>query len=60
MEQKIWYKSKTLWINLIALIGTIVGFWGFDAAQWTAISGSILAGINIILRLVTKEEIVWS
>lgn len=56
---KKWYASKTLWANVIA-IGA-----GFAAKQFgVEISAesqvAILGVLNLILRLVTKEEIVWS
>lgn len=53
MGTKIWYKSKTLWTNLIALL-TVFGL-ELSGEEATA----ILAVINLILRLVTREKIVW-
>lgn len=52
---KRWYASKTLWVNLIAIAG-IVFFGGQLPAETVTI---ILAVINFLLRLITKEEIVW-
>lgn len=53
---KLWYKSKTLWTNLIAIVG-IVAF-GQEFPPETA--GTVLAVINFLLRLITKDEIIWS
>jgi len=59
MENKIWYTSKVLWVNIIGLIVLIVqGVKGFVIGP--EIQTSILLLINIILRAVTKQEIVWS
>ncbi len=53
---KEWFKSKTLWTNVIACVGIIVFGKEFDM-QTVAI---ILTVINFLLRLITKENIVWS
>lgn len=52
------YKSKTFWVNVIALIGFIVQQKsGFVIDENIQIQ--ILAIINILLRAVTKEPVVW-
>ena len=58
METKVWYTSKTLWVNLIA-IGTLLGsqFTEFDIPP--EISVGILAAINVILRVATKKPVKW-
>jgi hypothetical protein len=59
MENKIWYASKILWVNLIALIGMVLqGKFGYVLSP--EIQVVILALINMILRAITKQEIVWS
>ena len=50
---KKWYKSKTLWANLLA----IAAVFGLDIT--TDETTAILAVVNIVLRLVTKEELTW-
>ena len=56
--QKKWYLSKTIWVNALGLLGLYAqmssGFI-FSVETQTA----TLALINLILRVVTKEEIVW-
>lgn len=55
---KKWYSSKTMWANAIALGATwIANLTGqtITAEQQVA----ILAVLNIILRAVTKETIIW-
>ena len=51
---KKWLYSKTLWINIIAIASIIVrAEFGFTVTpQYEVI---ILAGINFVLRLITKE-----
>jgi len=53
---KAWYKSKTLWINLVAIIGII--FFGKNFSVETV--GIALTVINFLLRLITKKEVVWT
>ena len=52
MELKVWYKSKTLWTNIIALIVLLVqAQYGFIILPEEQIA--ILAVINLILRGLT-------
>ena len=50
---KKWHRSRMLWTNLIAL-PTVFGL------EITVEEGvALLAAVNIILRLITKEELTW-
>lgn len=56
---KTWYTSKMLWVNAIAIVAIIAqGQFGFliDPVAQVAILGVI----NIVLRAITGEDIVWS
>lgn len=58
MESKEFWKSKTLWINAVAIIGVILNsLYGIelDAQSQATIASGILGLINIILRLLTKK-----
>ncbi len=58
MENKIWYASKTFWLNIIAIVAIILqGKFGYTVSP--EIQVAILALINIVLRAITKQEIVW-
>ena len=58
MEAKKWYKSKILWVNGLAFVAAAIQvFTGY--AIDGATQGLLLTAINIILRAVTREEIVW-
>ncbi len=48
---KKWYKSRTLWVNAIAIVGIVVVGKEFDAE----VVGIVLGALNLILRLLTKE-----
>ena len=56
-ETKVWWNSKTIWTNLIALVGSIVVAIGFDPGRWAEISTVALSVVNLILRLYTSEPI---
>jgi hypothetical protein len=58
MDSKLWYTSKTLWVNVIALIGTlIISLRGTELPTgWEVYA---LSAVNIILRFITKKPIVW-
>lgn len=59
MEQsKKWYASKTVWINGIALFAMIAQMQtGFILTP--DVQALALTLINLGLRAVTKEEIIW-
>jgi len=53
---KAWWKSKTIWINGLGIIGGICTALSVDMAAGTTIT---LAGIiNLILRVVTKQGLI--
>ena len=53
---KAWYKSKTLWVNFLAVIGIVV----FGKEFTVETVGIALTVINFLLRLITKESVVWA
>lgn len=61
MESKPWYKSKTLWVNLLAGVAALTGAFGVDVGLTPEVQASIAAGvvalINLVLRLVTKQPV---
>jgi hypothetical protein len=51
-------KSKTFWVNILALLAMLLqAKYGFIIDPESQIA--ILAVVNVVLRAVTKEEIVW-
>ena len=59
MESKSIWTSKTFYVNIIALVGMIIqGVTGKEIIS-LEIQGTILAGINIILRFITKQPVTW-
>jgi hypothetical protein len=58
MDKK-WWTSKTMWVNVISLIAIVgQGLTGKELIPLEA-QGSILAGINMVLRMVTNGPVVW-
>lgn len=61
MEEKSWYLSKTLWINVLAGIAAVSGAFGLDLGLTTevqtAIVGGVMAIVNIVLRAVTTTAL---
>lgn len=56
---KAWYKSKTVWVNIIALVAIIASYFGLNITEeeQLAIATAILAIVNIALRFITKEPV---
>lgn len=51
-------ESKTLWVNLLAIIAFFVQQrYGFVMDETT--QTQILFGVNMLLRLVTKDPVSW-
>lgn len=51
-----WYKSRTLWINIIAVVGMILQqYAGVTVTGEEA--GALLVTVNLVMRAVTKEPL---
>lgn len=50
---KKWWKSKVIWTNVLAIIIAL----GVDLREQEVVA--ILAVINLVLRIITKEELTW-
>jgi len=58
LKGKKWYRSKTIWVNLIAIGAMVIQMqtgYILDPEYYPY----VLAGINMILRVITKQEILW-
>lgn len=55
---KKWYASKTLWVNAIAFVGVAIQVITGNAILDPELQASILAGVNIVLRFITKEGLI--
>jgi len=57
---KEWYKSKTLWVNVLTLLALILG----TVAQWPELQAiapqllGLLSVVNIVLRFITDTKLV--
>ena len=55
---KKWYRSKTLWTNIIGIVVIIISTVAANekiAQEVMTAEASILAVINLILRIITKQ-----
>lgn len=59
MESKAFWLSKTFWVNIIAIVAMIVQSVTGNEVINMETQASILAGINIILRFITKTTVTW-
>jgi uncharacterized membrane protein YuzA (DUF378 family) len=61
-EPKIWWQSRTLWVNAVAMVFAVLGTFNLLPAGMdqdsivTAIMGAV-AIANVVLRLLTKQAI---
>lgn len=54
------FTSKTFWTNVLAVIAmSVQGITGKELIT-LEIQGTILAVVNIVLRMVTKEPVTWN
>jgi len=58
MLNKKWYKSKTLWVNSIAICVIAVQYMAGVELIPAELQTAILAGLNVILRSITKENLI--
>ena len=60
---KKWWKSKTLWFNVLVAVGTAIEAslsvvqGEFDPKVYLAIVG-LVAGVNVVLRVISTQELV--
>jgi hypothetical protein len=60
MEAKKWYLSKTLWVNVAAILAIVLNSrYGIelDAEVQATMATGLLAVVNIILRLMTGKPV---
>jgi hypothetical protein len=55
---KKWYTSKTIWVNVVAVITSVISS-RFGYTVSAEVQVGILTGLNVLLRKVTKSEVVW-
>lgn len=55
---KRFWLSKTFWVNVLALV-VLIAQSHFGLVVSLEVQASILAAVNVALRLITKEQIAW-
>ena len=57
---KHWWASKTIWVQGLGLIGMVlIGAGVMGEASWPLYLGIATQVIGIIIRFVTKGEVIW-
>lgn len=58
-DSKTWYTSRTIWVNLVALVASMLMVFGVELTpdQQGALVTTILAIANIVLRFVTSSSV---
>ena len=57
---KPFWQSKMVWVNALAIVGSVIVGQYVTAEQWAELTTVILAAANIGLRLITKDAVKWS
>ena len=58
VTSKPWWSSKILWVNALASVALFAqGYFGFVIPL--EVQALILAGVNFLLRIITKDPLVW-
>jgi hypothetical protein len=58
MTGKKWYRSKTFWANIVMACAVAVQA-KFGFVMGPELQALAITGINMVLRKITKDEIVW-
>ena len=58
-QEKKWYTSKTLWVNLLSILAILAQTYAGNDIVSPEIQAALLGIINVILRVITKEELRW-
>jgi hypothetical protein len=56
-QTKAWWMSKTVWVNLLAICGSVAVAYGMDEAGWAEVTTTALAVVNLGLRLFTNSSL---
>jgi uncharacterized membrane protein len=57
MDKKAWWRSKTLWVNVVAGIALLVQSRQYGFVIDAEVQVAILTVINLVLRVITKEPV---
>jgi len=59
MINKKWFLSKTVWVNVIALIGVMLQAIYNKEVIPVELQATIISVINLFLRSITKTDLKW-
>lgn len=61
MDTKVWWSSKTIWVNIVAGVAAIAAGFGIDLGLTAEVQSQfvvgVMAAVNIALRVVTSSAL---
>ena len=61
MDTKVWWSSKTIWVNIVAGVAAIAAGFGIDLGLTAEVQSQVVVGVmaavNIALRVVTSSAL---
>ena len=57
-DTKKWWKSKTVWTNIVAIVSGIGAIFVGDVDLTAGLAPIIIAAVNIVLRILTKKPVI--
>jgi len=57
MNSKKWFKSKTIVINLLMIVGAVAAMIGEELGKGTGIGVIVINTVNIVMRYITNQPI---
>lgn len=61
MGTKYWWTSKSIWVQILGLVGMVlIGAGIIGEATWTLYVGIVTQILGIVMRAVTKGAVTWS
>lgn len=57
MDAKVWWKSRTMWLNILAFIGSIGSYFVPGVPLSTTILGIVAGAVGVAMRSVTGQPV---
>ncbi len=57
MDSKKWYLSKTLWLQIFAIVALVVPQSSSFISEHLSEAGGVFVAANFLLRLITKDKL---
>ena len=54
---KKWYLSKTLWVNIVAVLVVVAEYLIAEKIYMPEVHAIVIAVLNLVLRVITKQKL---